>query len=72
MPEFRYYHFVLGYACIFSGALLWWWLITYFVNKVRAHFNVRSLWIFNRIISGVLFIMALIGLYKGISGYLAL
>lgn len=72
LPEFRYYHYILGYACIFGGALLWWWLITYFVNKVRAHFNVRSLWIFNRIISAILFVMALVGLYKGISGFVAI
>ena len=70
LPEFRYYHYILGYDSIFGGALFWWWLITFFVNKARAHFNVRSLWIFNRIISGILFIMALFGLYKGISGYL--
>jgi len=72
LPEFRYYHYILGYMAIFGGALLWWWLITFFINKARAHFNVRSLWIFNRIISGILFIMALVGLYKGISGYINL
>ena len=72
LPEFRYYHYILGYMAIFAGALLWWWLITYFVNKARAHFNVRSLWIFNRIISGILFIMAIVGLYKGIAGYFSL
>ena len=72
LPEFRYYHYILGYASIFGGALLWWWLITFFVNKVRAHFNVRSLWIFNRIISGILLIMALVGLYKGFAGYVNL
>ncbi len=71
LPEFRYYHYILGYASIFGGALFWWWLITFFINKARAHFNVRSLWIFNRIISGILFIMAFVGLYKGISGYIA-
>ena len=69
LPEFRYYHYILGYASIFGGALLWWWLITFFVNKVRAHFNVRSLWIFNRIISGILILMALVGLYRGITGF---
>lgn len=71
LPEFRYYHYVAGYASIVGGALLWWWLITYFVNKARAHFNVRSLWIFNRIVASILFIMALVGLYKGIVGYIA-
>lgn len=70
MPEFRYYHYATGYIAIFGGALLWWWLITFFVNKVRAHFNVRSLWIFNRIISSILTIMALVGLYKGIESFI--
>ncbi len=70
VPEFRYYHYILGYASIFGGALLWWWLITFFVDKVRAHFNMRSLWIFNRIIGTLLTIMAIVGLYKGITGLL--
>ncbi len=71
LPELRYFHYILGYASIFGGALLWWWLITFFVNKVRAHFNVRSMWILNRCIALVLCIMALVGLYNGISGYLS-
>lgn len=70
LPEFRYYHYILGYASIFGGALLWWWLITFFISKVKNHFNMRSLWIFNRIIAGILSIMALYGLYNGISGYI--
>ena len=72
LPEFRYYHYIVGYAAIFAGALLWWWLITFFVNKVRSHFNMRSLWIFNRIIATILTIMALYGLYNGLTHYLAL
>lgn len=71
LPEFQYYHYVAGYGAIVGGALLWWWLITYFVNKARAHFNVRSLWIFNRIVACILFIMAAVGLWKGITGYLS-
>lgn len=71
LPEFRFYHYIAGYGAIVGGALLWWWLITYFVNKARAHFNVRSLWIFNRIVASILFIMAIVGLWKGIAGYLA-
>jgi threonine/homoserine/homoserine lactone efflux protein len=70
--EFHSYHYIAGYAAIILGALFWWWLITFFVNKVRAHFNVRSLWIFNRIIGGILMIMAIVGLYRGVSGLLHL
>lgn len=71
LPEFQYYHYIAGYSALTGGALLWWWLITYFVNKARAHFNVRSLWIFNRIVASILFLMAIVGLWKGIAGYIA-
>ncbi|WP_301757652.1 LysE family transporter [uncultured Muribaculum sp.] len=70
LPEFKYYHYISGYIAIFSGALLWWFTITFFVNKVRSHFNVRSLWLINRIIGGILLIMAIIGLIMGIKDYI--
>lgn len=66
LPEFTYYHYAAGYSAIIGGALLWWWVITFFVNKVRSHFNVRSMWLINRIIGTVLGIMALVGLFMGL------
>lgn len=53
---------VLGYLSILLGALSWWFGITYFVNKVRAHFNLRGIWIVNRIIGSVVAIVSLVGL----------
>ncbi len=70
LPEFQYYHYIAGYAGIFAGALLWWYAITFFVNKVRAHFNMRSMWLFNRIIGSLIMCMALFGIYSGIKGYI--
>ena len=70
LPEYRYYHYCVGYIGIELGALLWWYLITYFVNKVRSHFNVRSMWLLNRIIAIILFVMAAIGCYLSIKGYI--
>lgn len=70
LPEFRYYHYIAGYTAIFGGALLWWYSITYFVNKVRTHFNVRSLWLINRIIGGVLLLMGIVGLVMGVKDYI--
>lgn len=32
---------LVGYLAIILGALIWWFSITYFVNKVRTRFNVR-------------------------------
>ncbi|MDE6484307.1 MAG: LysE family transporter [Duncaniella sp.] len=65
-PEFRAYHYVAGYVAIFGGAILWWLFVTYFVNKVRAHFNVRSMWLVNRIIAVILLVMAAVGFVSGI------
>ena len=58
--------FSFGYIAIAAGALGWWFVITYFVNKVRNHFNVRSMWLINRIIASILLLMALVGLVHGI------
>lgn len=69
LPEFRYYHYMAGYCGIFAGALLWWFGITFFVNKVRSHFNVRSLWLINRIIGGILMVMSVVGLVLGVRDY---
>lgn len=66
LPEFQYYHYFAGYASIIAGALVWWYAITFFVNKVRAHFNVRSLWLINRIIALLLMGMAAVGLFMGV------
>lgn len=64
--RYQLFHYCFGYASIAAGALSWWFLITYFVNKVRSHFNVRSMWLINRIIASILIIMALIGLVHGV------
>jgi threonine/homoserine/homoserine lactone efflux protein len=53
---------VTSYVAIVIGALTWWLAITFFVNKVRKHFNVRGIWIINRIFGAVVMVLSLIGL----------
>ena len=65
-PEFQAYHYVAGYLSIAAGAICWWLLVTFFIDKVRSHFNVRSMWIINRIIASVLLLMSLVGVITGI------
>ena len=67
---YRFYHYIVGYLCIIAGAIGWWFLVTFFVNKVRAHFNLRSLWLVNRIIAVILLIMATLGIILGIRSLL--
>ncbi len=63
----KWYNYILGYISIAAGALGWWWMVTFFVNKVRAHFNVRSMWLINRIIGVVILIFGIVGLVTGMS-----
>ena len=65
-PEFQAYHYVAGYIAIFGGAVLWWFLVTYFVNKVRNHFNIRSMWLLNRVLATIILVMGAIGFITGL------
>jgi threonine/homoserine/homoserine lactone efflux protein len=66
LPYFTMYHYVAVYALIFCGALTWWYLITTLVNRLRSRFNVRSLWVLNRIIGSILIVMAVAGVAMAI------
>lgn len=66
LPEYSTHHYIIGYVMIFVGALLWWHLVTTLVNMLRQRFNVRSLWLINRIIGGVLIMMAVVGVAMAI------
>ena len=62
--DHRFFHYITGFLFIFAGATLWWYFVTYFVDKVRAHFNIRSMWLINRIIGSIILIFALVGIVK--------
>lgn len=66
VPEIKFYHYIIGYAAIITGALGWWWLVTFSVDKVRAHFNLRSMWLVNKITGGVILIFALVGIVTSV------
>ncbi len=53
---------VTGYISIVAGALLWWFLLTTGVSKVRSQFNLRGIWMLNRAIGVIVIIVALVGL----------
>ena len=59
---------LVGYVAIVLGALTWWFSITYFVNKVRNHFNVRGIWILNRVIGVIVIVASIIGLGLALLG----
>lgn len=53
---------VTNYVAIAIGAISWWLLITFVINKVRKHFNLRGIWIINRVFGILVILFSLIGL----------
>lgn len=70
-PRFYYIDIVLGYIAIVAGAMLWWTVITYSVDKVRTHFNINSMWLINRIMGSILLLLSIYGVVMGAWDYLA-
>ena len=59
---------ITGYFAIAMGALTWWLGITYFVNKVRTKFNLRGIWILNRVIGSIVMLVSVAGLVYTLLG----
>jgi len=69
--EHKWYHIILGYILITGGALLWWTVITYAVDKVRSRFTKGSMWTINRIMGTLLLVISLYGLGSGLVKYVS-
>lgn len=68
LPGLPVYAEVVGYLSILLGALSWWLGITFFVNKVKSRFNLRGIWMINRIIGGVVMLVSFLGLVLTLFG----
>lgn len=58
--------YFVGFGCVVGGAVCWWLLITWVVNKVRNNFRPRTLRNINRAIAIIMLCIALIGCVNGI------
>ena len=53
-------HMCVGYLSIICGALLWWFGLTWLIDKVRGKFDNGSIVIINKIIGSIVMIFSLI------------
>ena len=58
----KLFSMLLGLLFIFAGALSWWFLITFFVGKLRKIINMRGLWLINKIVGIVIIGVSVFGL----------
>jgi len=64
--EYKFYHYIIGYAFIGVGALLWWMAITYLVDKFRSKFSINTMSIINKVMGGIILVLAIYGLITGL------
>ncbi len=53
----------LGYLGIVSGALLWWYGLTWLIDKIRGIFDTSGILLINRIIGSVVIVFSLVVLF---------
>jgi len=62
LPEYSLGMLVGGIAGIGIGAVLWWFGITFIVSYMAKWFNVRGIWVLNRIVGAIIMILSFAGL----------
>lgn len=56
----RPFEMVIGFACIPIGALIWWYGLTWLINKIRGIFEVNGISIINKVIGSIVVLFSLI------------
>lgn len=52
----------LGYVSIFVGALVWWFLLGYGIAKLKSRFEVKGVWMLNKVIGVIVMVASVLGL----------
>jgi len=62
LPADSFLSIIYGLCGIASGAIVWWFLITYIVSKMRRWFNLRGLFILNQTVGIIILILSFAGI----------
>lgn len=68
LPELALGERVAGYTAIWVGALAWWFCITWLVDKLGNRFDVRGIWILNRVIGSMVMLFGVVGAVYTLTG----
>ena len=67
-PELSWPIQLAGYVAIVCGAICWWLMLTTGVNKIRSQFNLRGIWMMNRVIGGMVIFISVVGMILTLTG----
>jgi threonine/homoserine/homoserine lactone efflux protein len=62
LSEYSLWTLVSGILCIGIGAIVWWFGITYIISKVKKWFNIRDIWMLNRVVGFLIIVLSIIGI----------
>ena len=61
LPTHSFLTILYGLGGIAAGAIVWWFVITLIVSKMRSWFNIRGIFILNKTIGIIILILAFVG-----------
>lgn len=67
----KFYHYMIGFIGIIAGALGWWWVVTFFVDKISGHFTQRTMRLINTIVGIIILIFAAVGIFSSVKAFAA-
>lgn len=65
-PETTALQTAIGLLAVFIGASVWWFTLTSIINVFRSKFNLRGLWLINKISGSILILISIVGLIYSI------
>ncbi|KAA6327384.1 hypothetical protein EZS27_023622 [termite gut metagenome] len=68
LSELSLYNTAIGCLSIILGSVSWWFGITFFVSKMCNRFNMRGIWMINRIIGIAVIMVSIIGFVSTLLG----
>ena len=48
--------------------MIWWFVLTYFIDKVRSRFDVKGIYLLNRLIGVVVIVASIVGFAVTLTG----
>lgn len=60
-PDHPFWMLLIGLGCVGFGAIAWWFGITYIIAKLRKWFNIRGIWLLNRVVGSVIIVLSVVG-----------
>jgi len=61
LRDYSFWMLVVGILCIGIGAVIWWFSITYLISKLRKWFNIRGIWLLNKVVGMIIMVLSVVG-----------